>query len=268
MRKLLLLLPVTLTLALLLACQGPEGEQGPAGARGPAGATPSEAQLLALVNQALTDRIEETRGPAGLAGARGPQGDDGADGAVGPQGPQGEQGAKGDTGEQGSIGPPGQSGSQGPRGERGAQGPPGVNGEDGNFTILAPPANLTGTNYDLAVSRGSWVGVINQPVTLDNPAKVLVLANATIDILCPALDLECNHRFKLALNTELAEPDGSRSREFLLNGIQSSRRIPASIGTVFTLPAGAHTIYLLGHNDRQTGPQLRNATLTVLIVED
>ncbi|MCY4624650.1 MAG: hypothetical protein OXC99_06605 [Chloroflexi bacterium] len=265
MRRLFVVVLLLLTVALLLACQGPEGESGPAGEDGQDGRTPTQAELANLVNQALTNRLSETQGPQGAVGPQGPKGDDGSDGdtgAAGPQGPTGSQGPKGDTGP---IGPPGQSGAQGPRGERGAQGPPGVKGEDGNLTILAPPANLGGTNYDLAVSRGAWVGVISQPVTLANPAKVLVLANATVSVTCP-LGLECGHNFRLALNTELRQPPDSR--EFELNNLQLPHSIPVSIGSVFSLPAGAHTIYLLGFNRADIGPLLRNTTLTVLVVED
>ena len=251
--------------AVLFACQGPEGEAGAPGRDGQDGQTPTQAELTALVDEALTDRLAEVRGPAGPAGPQGLKGDDGATGAIGPQGPQGEQGAKGETGEEGSIGPPGQSGAQGPTGERGAQGPPGLRGQDGNLTILAPPGNLGGTNYDLAVSRGNWIGIISHPVTLRNPAKVLVLANATISMRCP-LGEECSHNFRLGLNTELTNPPGSRRFQF--SNLEQPQSIPASIGGVFTLSAGAHTIYLVGFNQGDRGPQLVNTTLTVLIVED
>ena len=265
MRRIVTGMFLFLVVVALLACQGPEGEAGAPGRDGQDGQPPTQAELTALINQSLTDRLAEIRGPVGPTGPQGPKGDVGAVGETGPQGPQGEQGARGETGEEGSIGPPGQSGAQGLRGERGAQGPPGVSGDHGNLTILAPPGNLGGTNYDLAVSRGNWIGIISHPVTLRNPAKVLVLANATISMRCP-LGEECSHNFRLGLNTALSEPQGSRRFQF--SNLEQPQSIPTSIGGVFTLSAGAHTLYLVGFNQGDRGPQLVNTTLTVLIVED
>ena len=262
MRTMPLVLILLLTAAALLSCAGPEGERGPRGRDGEDGRTPTQEELAVLVNEALTSRLSEVQGPPGPAGPQGVKGDDGA---AGPQGSQGEQGAKGETGEEGSIGPPGLSGAQGPRGERGAQGPPGVSGANGNLTILAPPANLSGANYDLSQSRGKWVGIINNPITLRNPSKVMVLANTTVTVNCP-LGEDCAHDFRLGLNTDLAEPQGSRRFQF--NNLRLPQRIPSSIGGVFTLSAGAHVIYLVGYNEGDRGPHLLNTTLTVLIVED
>ena len=262
MRTMPLALILLLTAAALLSCAGPEGERGPRGRDGEDGRTPTQEELAVLVNEALTSRLSEVQGPPGPAGAQGAKGDDGA---TGPQGSQGEQGAKGETGEQGPIGVPGLSGAQGPRGERGAQGPPGVSGANGNLTILAPPGNLGGASYDLSVSRGNWIGFINNPVTLRNPSKVLVLANTTVSMRCP-LGEECGHDFRLGLNTKVGEPQDARRFQF--SNLRQPQNIPSSIGVVFSLPAGAHTIYLVGYNEGDRGPHLVNTTLTVLIVED
>ena len=67
---------IFVSLAVLLACTGPEGPQGPVGPAGP-------------------------QGPQGEQGPRGPQGEQGEQGPRGPQGEQGEQGPRGPQGEQG-----------------------------------------------------------------------------------------------------------------------------------------------------------------------
>ena len=44
--------------------------------------------------------------------------------------------------------------------------------------------------------------------------------------------------------------------------------VPVTFVSVFTLPAGDHTIQLIGFNDGTIGPLLKNTTLTVFFVED
>ncbi len=265
MRKSLLILPLLLTLALLLACQGPAGEQGPAGDDGRDGRTPSQAELLNLVNEALTNRLSEVQGPQGPAGPQGPKGDSGDDGSPGAPGERGLQGAQGPQGAQGGAGPRGLPGIQGPAGAMGLQGIQGPKGEDGNLTIVAPTANLSGIDYDLTVSRNNWVSILSNPITLDKPGKVFAIVSATASFVC-ATGQQCNHDFTLALNTELEDPGDSRQVQ--LSRIMRSWDIPVSMAKTFSLPAGTHTIQLIGFNDGTIGPLLKNTTLTVFYVED
>ena len=76
------ILASALSLLLLAACTGPQGEQGPPGPQGPAGPA-GEA------------------GPAGPAGLRGPGGEPGIRGPQGLQGPPGVPGDPGPAGEAG-----------------------------------------------------------------------------------------------------------------------------------------------------------------------
>ena len=91
---------IFVSLAVLLACAGPEGPQGPIG-------------------------------PAGPQGEQGEQGEQGPRGSRGPQGEQGERGSRGSQGEQGPRGPRGPQGPQGEQGEQGEQGPAGPQGAIG-----------------------------------------------------------------------------------------------------------------------------------------
>ncbi|MDE2900980.1 MAG: hypothetical protein OXN15_08175 [Chloroflexota bacterium] len=265
MRRLLVLLPVVLTLALFLACIGPQGEQGETGARGPtgrAGETPTQAELLVLVNQALTDRLSEVQGPPGPAGAQGPKGDDGTAGAPGLKGDTGEQGPQGAQGGAGPRGIPGPQGARGVQGLQGVQGPP---GGDGNLTVVAPTANLSGIDYDLTVSRNNWVSILSNPITLERSGKVFALVSTTASFSC-AIGQECNHDFTLALNTALEDPGDSRQVQ--VSRIMRQWNVPVSFAKSFSLPAGSHTIQLIGFNDGTIGPLLKNTTLTVFFVED
>ena len=265
MRKLLFVLPLLLTVALLLACQGPAGEAGPAGEDGRDGRSPTQAELVSLVNEALTDRLAEVQGPPGSAGPLGPKGDPGDDGSPGAMGERGPQGPQGPQGAQGGAGPRGLPGTQGPAGAMGLQGIQGPTGEDGNLTIVAPTANLSGIDYDLTVSRNNWVSILSNPITLDKPGKVFAIVSTTASFVC-ATNLQCNHDFTLALNTELEDPGDSRQVQ--LSRILRSWDIPVSMAKTFSLPAGDHTIHLIGFNDGTIGPLLKNTTLTVFYVED
>ena len=227
-----------------------------------AGATPTEEQLLALVNEALTDRLAEVQGPRGPAGAQGPRGDDGAagvPGARGEPGTQGPQGAQGGTGPRGLQGP---AGIQGPQGLQGLQG---LTGADGNLTIVAPTAALSGNDVDLTLNRNNWVSILSNPITLDRPAKVFAIASTTASFVC-ATGQQCVHDFTLALNTKLEDPGDSRQVQ--LSNITRSWDIPVSMAKTFSLPAGSHSIQLIGFNDGTIGPLLKKTTLTVFYVED
>lgn len=71
---------IFVSLAVLLACAGPEGPQGPVGPAGPQG----------------------EQGEQGERGSRGPEGEQGEQGEQGPRGPQGEQGEQGPRGDIGA----------------------------------------------------------------------------------------------------------------------------------------------------------------------
>ena len=76
-------------------------------AQGELGSTPSDEDLLVLIDQAITDRLADLTGPQGeqgIQGAQGPQGEQGIQGAQGPQGGQGIQGEQGPQGDPGTGG--------------------------------------------------------------------------------------------------------------------------------------------------------------------
>ena len=90
--KIILIIPLLL---ILIACQGPAGEQGPQGVPGPQG----EAGPQGSVGEQGSQGIPGPRGAQGLAGVPGPQGLPGQRGAQGLPGPQGETGPPGGAGE-------------------------------------------------------------------------------------------------------------------------------------------------------------------------
>ena len=268
MRKTLLFISMLFATTILLACQGPVGEEGPVGKDGRA---PTDAELINMVNEALTNRLSEVQGPPGPAGAQGTKGDPGSDGrdgtsgAPGAPGLKGEQGLQGPLGAQGGAGPrglPGTRGITGPTGSQGIQGPP---GENGNITIVAPTANLSGIDYDLTVSRNNWVSILSNPITLETSGTVFAIVSTTASFSCP-IGQQCDHDFTLALNTELEEPDDARQVQ--VSRILRQWNVPVSFAKAFELPAGSHTIQLIGFNDGNIGPLLKDTTLTVFFVED
>ncbi|TWT40570.1 Collagen triple helix repeat (20 copies) [Phycisphaerae bacterium RAS1] len=107
--------------------------------------TTADADLIALVEQVVSDQIEQMgkpfTGPAGPAGPRGPagpmgeMGDPGGAGPLGPEGDRGPQGPAGPRGPTGAMGNPGQTGPRGPEGDPGPTGPQG-----------ASPFDLAGNN--------------------------------------------------------------------------------------------------------------------------
>ena len=79
---------IFVSLAVLLACTGPEGPQGPVGPAGPQGEQGEQGE----------------QGPRGARGPQGEQGEQGEQGPRGARGPQGEQGEQGPAGLQEAIG--------------------------------------------------------------------------------------------------------------------------------------------------------------------
>ena len=127
-------------------------------------------------------------------------GRDGTSGAPGAPGLKGEQGLQGPLGAQAAL-------------ARAAFPAPGAlldrrdrkasraAGENGNITIVAPTANLSGIDYDLTVSRNSWVSILSNPITLENSGTVFAIVSTTASFSCPQ-GTDCDHDFTLALNTE------------------------------------------------------------------
>ncbi len=111
----------TMSVGMLVACEGEPGIQGLQGIQGEKG-DPGEQGIQGEQGAQGPQGEQGIQGPQGEQGIQGPQGEQGA------QGPQGEQGAQGPQGEQGTQGPQGEQGAQGPQGEQGAQGPQGVPG--------------------------------------------------------------------------------------------------------------------------------------------
>ena len=96
-------------------------------AQGELGSTPSDEDLLALIDQAITNRLADLTGPQGEPGLGGVQGIQGERGLEGVQGIQGE-GPRGEHGPQGV---------QGIQGKQGPQGDPGTTDASSGFVTLA-----------------------------------------------------------------------------------------------------------------------------------
>ena len=106
-------------------------------AEGELGSTPTEEELLALIDQIITDRLAELTGPQGEPGTHGEQGPAGEEGLAGEPGAHGEPGSLGEPGSPGEQGPGGEQGPQGPKGEQGLQGEPGTTDASTGFVTQA-----------------------------------------------------------------------------------------------------------------------------------
>jgi len=82
MRAFFLAIGIVGLVAVLLGCES----QGPLGPQGP---PPSDEVLRPLIDEVITSRLQDLRGPPGPPGPPGPQGTQGPQGSPGPQGPQG-----------------------------------------------------------------------------------------------------------------------------------------------------------------------------------
>ena len=259
MRLIQFFLLTLMSLFLLTACGALEGGQG---LQGEPGDTPTESELKNLVNQALTDRLEDVQGPKGPTGAAGPSG------ATGPRGTTGDQGS---AGAQGPIGLTGRTGEQGEFGLQGIQGVPGLTGTQGVLglpgTIADLDSSLTlmGVDFDLSVSRGGWVSIISKPITITKPSKVLIIANATARMSC-AINSTCDYLFWLTVATNLVDTGGAR--EVQVTKLQRQMTLPVAINQVISLEPGQYTLQLMGLNETLIGPLIRNAMLTTMVIED
>ena len=109
-------LGILCAVCLSFSCQGEQGLKGPQGIEGPkgeSGVTPTDEQLITLINKIISEKQEEFTGP---------------EGALGPRGIPGLIGEQGLPGEQGTQGIPGLPGEQGPQGTKGEKGDPGIAG--------------------------------------------------------------------------------------------------------------------------------------------
>jgi len=163
--------------SLLFACTSSPGPQGP---------PPSEETLMVLIDQAISERITELRGPQGPVGTNGPQGQRGPTGYIGPQGNKGPQGFPGVSGPPGPMPSENQlvavvekvidekqdqlRGFAGPQGIQGAQGVPGPPGPAGAAGPVGPKGDplvvVSRTEVSPAdiILVGTWrVGIDIQP---------------------------------------------------------------------------------------------------------
>ncbi len=203
------------------------GPQGPAGPQGVAGAP-------------------GTPGPQGPAGNDGAPGAAGAPGAVGPQGPAGPQGVQGPAGVAGAPGPAGTPGATGATGATGPQGPAGSSGIIQRFHSYSTSSRTNVTSTTLVVQPG-----LTQTFTVTGTTTVLVLASIG------AITTVNNGFIEYALVDAVVHYNGSPltnggwNRFSIVNSDLSNSLNTTSINTVFTVPAGTHTIDL--RTARQAG---------------
>lgn len=251
-----------MTLLLLAACGALEGAEGPPGEPGD---TPTEAELTSLVNQAITDRLEEVQGPPGPTGPDGPIGVTGSRGSAGFTGAQGPEGDKGPIGLRGRTGDQGETGLQGVQGLPGLSGAPGIPGLPGTIADLDSPVTLSGVDFDLSVSQSSWVPVISKTIIITRPSKVLIIASVTASMSC-AINAKCDYFFWLTVATNLT--DTGEAREVQISKLEHQMTLPIALNRVIFLAPGEYTVQLLGLNETPIGPLIRNVILTTMIIED
>ena len=258
----LLIIVLSLSLLFLGLCGAFKGDQGEPGD------SVTQAELTALVNQALTNRMEEVQGPQGemgpqgTKGAKGDQGDQGNPGITGDQGIKGDQGAKGAIGLRGREGPQGETG---PSGIQGLPGPQGLAGLPGTVASLDLPKTLSGLNFDLSVSEANWVSILAKPVTIAKPSRVLIIASATASMSC-SINSQCDYFFWLNVSTD--PEDTTDAREIRVSQMKQQMTLPIAVNRVVSLQPGEYSVKLLGLNDTSIGPLLQNVSLTTLVIED
>ncbi len=213
---------------------GPQGNPGIAGPQGPAGPQGNPG-------------IAGPQGPAGpqgdpgIAGAQGPagpQGDPGIAGAQGPAGPQGDPGIAGAQGPAGPQGDPGNAGAQGPAGPAGVQGPAGQNNVIQKYHLIGTAGRLAVANEIPVVQPG-----LTQTFTLTAPSTIVV--TATIGALNTQTTSGAYSNVDMVLYVDGSYlPVGGWNRFSIVNGNNTNSFNTCTLQSMFTLPAGTHTIDL------------------------
>ena len=243
---------LSLYLVTLFGC-GIEGPRGPQGISGP---PPSDARLIDLVDEIVTQRIDAMVGPQGKAGPTGAQED---------PGPTGTQGQTGPAGEAGSIGPQGLAGPQGVpglRGEQGAQGPKGSTGAEGQLSYVQQ-IDHRGMVFEPSLDTGRhivWESAIEMPIKLEEPSSVIVIAKGEL-----RRESAYNTSYDLGIGTGVGHP-GIYETLVLPIGV-ASNSTPLLLIHTLHLPSGDHNLHLLLKSASGYLVVL-NANLTAIIVQD
>ena len=215
--------------------QGSVGEQGlagEAGPQGPQGDPPSEAELKALIDKLVTERMKDIQGEQGVQGI---------------QGERGEVGPTGSTGAQGIEGPQGSTGIQG------QQGPTGPQGETGTKVLLRESQLGNNLSFETASQGQTWLSGLILTIELTEASTVQVIANA---------DVEWSGTFFVGIATSASAPSVTQD-----HGANVNTKKPITIKRMFSLPAGSHTFHFMAFN--QSGsPSFTNLVMTALAVEE
>ena len=249
--KLILALSV-LGLIPILGC-GVQGPEGPQGVQGP---PPSDARLIDIVDEIITQRIDEITGPSGAPGPAG---------LTGEQGPPGPPGATGPSGRTGPAGPIGATGPQGVPGLRGPQGPDGARGDEGAQGQLSYVQQMDhrGIIFEPSMDTGRhvvWESAIEMPITIQDASSVVVIANGEL-----RRESSYNTSYDFGISTGVGHP-GVYETLVLPIGVASNSESLLLIHTLH-LPPGNHDIHLVTKSAAGYLVVL-NASLTAIIVND
>lgn len=234
---------------------GAAGPMGPAGADGPAGPAGSEGPI----------------GPAGADGVAGPTGPAGAPGPAGPpgaDGPMGSDGLPGADGLDGVPGPTGPEGPPGPMGETGPPGPPGSAASIQRYHVRSTASRRNVTSFDHVLQPG-----MTQTFTLSAPSSVIVWANIGAFINAPNAIAWVD---AIIYVNGSPLPQGGWGQIGLINGIGSTGMTinAVAINTMFSLPAGTHTVELRTARSLDTVPVMsiggtgaNGGEMTIMVLE-
>lgn len=227
--------------------QGPQGEQGLVGQtgsqglqgeQGPRGEPPSEAELIALIDDLVTERMKDIQGEQGIQGI---------------QGERGEVGLTGLTGPQGVVGPRGSTGIQG---QSGVTGPAGPQGEPGSQVILHESRLGSNLSFDTAPQGQTWLSGLTLTIELAVASTVQITADSDVEF--PG----GGYTFLVGIATSATAP--SITQEY---GSNTNTAIKITSKRMISLTAGTHTFHFMAFN--QTGaPSFKNLVMTALAVEE
>lgn len=241
-----------LALIPILGC----GIQGPEGPQGVPGPPPSDARVIDIVDEIITQRIDELTGPIGAPGPTGPTGEQGSPGSDGATGPAGERGPAGPVGASGPQGVPGL------RGEQGAAGPKGSTGSQGQLAYVQQ-MDHRGIIFEPSLDTGRhivWESTIEMPITLQHDSSVVVIAKGEL-----RRESAYNTSYDFGIGTGVGHP-GIYETLVLPVGVASNSE-PLLLVHTLRLPAGDHEIHLLTKSASGYLVFL-NASLTAIIVHD